>query len=95
MNTDIVMPGLPEAEPEVIETPILPSDVFILHYRKNNDILFLQFHFLKPDPRMDSKSHFRAAVERAKQHCERMRYRFFFCRPYVTNLDEEEKRMPI
>lgn len=70
------------------------SDVFVLHYRKGGDILSKNFCW----PNLDGlapRDHFHKVIERAKIHCERMRYRFLFCNSYISNLEEDEKRMVI
>jgi len=87
------MPGIPAecVEPSTID----PTDVFVLHYRMGSNLLFLHFRFTKPDPSMSSRDHFRLAVERAKLHCEKMRFRFNFCLPFLTDLEKAEERMPI
>lgn len=90
---DTVIPGLPSPLDE--PTVISPTNVFTLHYRAGSNILFLQFHLPKPSPELSARDHFRLAVERAKLHCEKMRYRFNYCVPYITDLDEAEKRMPL
>jgi hypothetical protein len=87
--------AMPKAEPEPEPEIVTPTDVFVLHYRAGSNVLFMHFRFRKPSPEMTARDHFRAAVERAKSHCERMRYRFNFCLPFITDLDEAEKRMPI
>jgi len=70
------------------------SDIYTLYYRKGADILSLHFCFPNLDG-TEPRDHFHKVIERAKIHCERMRYRFLFCRSYITNLEIEEKRMSI
>ena len=90
---NLVMPGLPVTtdEPEVVQ----PTDIFIIYYRSGSNMLSCNFHFKKPAETMNARDHFRAAVERAKLHCERMRYRFNFCTPYIIDLEEAERRMSL
>ncbi len=90
------IPGLPAdlGEP-VITEGILLSDVFSMYYRKGNDVLNLQFQCKRPSSDCPPREHFRIAVERAKRHCDMMRYKFLWARPFVVDLDEEEKRMPL
>lgn len=68
------------------------QELFILSYRKGGDILHLYFRHPNKDG-LAARDYFRTAIERAKRHCEIMRYRFLFCSSYITDLDAEEKRM--
>ncbi len=91
METSTLIPGLPEPPPVEQQSPYT---VFTVQYLKGVHILTLNF-ILPAKENETAKEHFRRAIERSKLHCERMRYKFLITRPYIVDLDEEEKRMPI
>ncbi len=92
-STETVMPGIPEVESA--EEVVSPADIFIIYYRQGSNMLSCNFHFKKPSAELTARDHFRLAVERAKLHCERMRFRFNYCTPYISNLEELERRMAL
>lgn len=91
-NSASPVPGIPSEEliPDLQDL----TEIFTLYYRKGGDMLNLHFRFPRKDV-TTSREHFRLAIDRAKIHCERMRFRFLFCRPYITDLEIEEQRMAI
>lgn len=61
---------------------ILFKDMWILFYRHGmNSTLQKNFSFAGSLPQ---------AVDRAREHCKIMNYKYIFVRPLVCNLDEEE-----
>lgn len=64
-------------------TPEKEDQVYILFYR----------HGMNPQCQkgFTFNGDLKAAVERAKQHCQRMGYRYIFVRPLVSNLEDDEK----
>jgi hypothetical protein len=91
----IDMPGLPEtALSEELTNSNTDAPIFTLAYRKGNDILQMNFIYQNEDNSPPDK-HFQKAIARGKRHCEIMRYRFLYCRPFITDLDVEEKRMSL
>lgn len=67
---------------EPVDT-IAEENVYILFYR----------HGMNPQCQKGFKlrGDLKAAVERAKLHCQKMGYRYIFVRPLVTNLEDDEK----
>lgn len=65
--------------------PITLSDIFVLTYMKSGDPRAL--YFVHPGGDLFK------AVGRAKRFCEITRVRFLQCRPFITDLAKEEKRM--
>lgn len=59
---------------------------------KNMYILFYR-HGMNPgcSKGFISNGDIKAAVQRAQRHCEIMGYRYIFVRPFVSDIDEEEK----
>ena len=64
--------------------PTTQERTYILYYHfraaKPLDLVFT-YHGTLPE-----------AIERGKQHCERMQYRFIKVRPFIVDLDEREVR---
>jgi hypothetical protein len=59
---------------------------------KNLYILFYR-HGMNPHCQkgFTNSGDIKAAVQRAQRHCEIMGYRYIFVRPFVSDIDEEEK----
>lgn len=92
---------LPIIDIEIIESPALSeasadldnvtatkflSHIFTVEYRADGAIHHRNFFY-------DGAVGLPGAIERAKSYCARMRYRFIFCSAFLTNLEEQEKRM--
>jgi len=68
------------------ETPKVASNnknVYILFYR----------HGMNPHCQkgFSHDGDIKSAVQRAQRHCEVMGYRYIFVRPFISDIDEEEK----
>lgn len=59
------------------------SREYTLHYRHGNNPNCLK--------NFTYKGSFREAMQRAKQHCEKMGYRFILLRPAISNLEDDER----
>ena len=83
---------------EIIE-PIAIQDidlgeVFVLNYRKGNNICVLNFVLPRKEEEKDWEFVQRAII-RGQKHCEIMRLRFLFVTPFITDLETSEKRMVV
>lgn len=58
------------------------SRVYILHFRQGNMLQKKHFNFCGP---------LREAVMRAREHCDKMGYRHVWTRPFVVDLEHQEK----
>ena len=61
-----------------------PAITYILYYRQG----------MSPHPQMKGfllKGDLQQGIARAKRHCETMGYRFVQLRPFISNLETEEK----
>lgn len=80
---NLTAPGLPHGLPSVDPNV---STLYVLYYREGqNPHPQQQFFELKGD--------FRSVISRVKRHCELMNKRFINVRPFLVDLDEEEKRI--
>lgn len=69
--------------PAVQQDPTF-SNIYTLYYRHGlNHPISLNFRF---------SGGLKDAIERAKQHCSKMGYRFQFVAPFIINLDKEEAK---
>jgi hypothetical protein len=64
----------------------LKQNLFCLWYRENSNPHPLTKYFFHPG---DLPS----AIARGRVHCERVGQRFIWVRPFLTDLDKEEKRI--
>jgi hypothetical protein len=71
------------SEPTVAKKIIDPSKIYTLFYR----------HGMNPQCQKGfvHEGDIKSAVQRAQRHCEVMNYRYIFVRPFVSDIDEEEK----
>ena len=76
-----IPPELPK-----LTSQIALTHLFILEYRADGAIHHRNFLF-------SEESGLPGAIERAKLYCNKMRYRFIFCSPFLANLEKDEKRM--
>lgn len=82
-NLNLTAPGLPHGLPNV--DPLI-ANRYVLYYREGQN----------PHPQMaffDLSGDFRQVISRVKRHCELMNKRFINVRPFLMNLDDEEKRI--
>lgn len=66
-------------------SPPIELPIFTLYYRQG----------MNPHPMQKNfrfAGEFKQAIERGKSHCENMGLRFITVRPFITELDMEEKR---
>lgn len=80
---NLTAPGLPNGLPQVDPTI---ANRYVLYYREGQN----------PHPQMaffDLSGDFRQVIMRVKRHCELMNKRFINVRPFLMNLDDEEKRI--
>ena len=61
--------------------------IWTLYYRYGN-IPHQQKNFIM----LDNNPSMKDAIERAREHCIRMGYRFICVRPFLVDLDEQESR---
>lgn len=66
-----------------------PRDCYMLVYKKQGSIETRHFHFIPKDPTV---KHFKAAIQRAQDFCQRMDFRFIHCAPFIIDLDELESK---
>ena len=81
------VPSMPAPAP-TLPTGILQvgeSEIFTLYYRQGMNPHPMQKNFRFP-------GEFKYAIERGKNHCENMGLRFISVRPFIINLENEEKR---
>lgn len=89
MSTVSAAPALPIAvieKSEIQPLPPLPSLLFVytLYYRHgSNTSCFKLFEF---------KGDLAGASQRGRTHCELMGFVFIYVKPFLSNLDAEEKR---
>jgi len=80
---NLTAPGLPHGLPSVDPTI---STMYVLYYREGQN----------PHPQMkyfELKGDFRTVISRVKRHCELMNMRFINVRPFLSNLEEDERRI--
>lgn len=65
--------------PEIVNTK---ARVFRLQYRQGNEIKEKHFNFSGP---------LQEAILRGRDHCEKMGYRFILVRPFIVDLEHQEK----
>lgn len=84
-TTDIIKspaPALPALTPEEVASPEL---TYVLYYRSGNNPSPMQKFFL-------FKGDLQKAIRRGQHHCEVLGTRFISVRPFITSLENEEKR---
>ena len=62
------------------------DDLYILQYIQRAAAGHIQTKYFK------ARGDFKDIVARAKFYCENVGVRFVYCRPFLSNLDEEEKK---
>lgn len=80
---NLTAPGLPHGLPSV--DPAVMT-MYVLYYREGQN----------PHPQMkyfNLKGEFRNVINRVKRHCELMHMRFINVRPFLSDLQEDEKRI--
>jgi hypothetical protein len=78
-SPSIEMPAVPLPHPHDV---FYTNRQYKLDYRHGNNMNWKTFFF---------DGSFRQAMDRARDHCTRMGYRFLFLAPFVRNLDDDEK----
>jgi hypothetical protein len=68
------------------------SDVYVLRYKDRG--LIAETHFILKSTG-DARQNKQTAIKRAQDFCDRTRFRFIHCEPFLTDLEEMEKRMAI
>lgn len=63
---------------------IMKVGIYTVDYRRGNMLESINFIW---------DGDLRSAITRAQQYCERMRYRFLHCSPFLRNLRLDEERM--
>jgi hypothetical protein len=76
------------------EIPEVPSyffnEVYVLRYKDRSHIVETHFGLKSVgDPKADRQ----AAIKRGMLYCDRCRYRFIHCEPFLTDLDATEAKM--
>lgn len=80
---NLTAPGLPHGMPSV--DPLVAT-MYVLYYREGQN----------PHPQtkyFNLKGEFRQVIARVKRHCELMHMRFINVRPFLSNLDDDERRI--
>jgi len=80
---NLTAPGLPHGLPQVDPNV---STMYVLYYREGQN----------PHPQMkyfELKGEFRQVISRVKRHCELMNMRFINVRPFLSNLEDDERRI--
>lgn len=81
---------------EVEKLPEIPAyffnEVYVLRYKDRS--LIAETHFgLKSVG--DAKEDRQRAIKRGMLYCDRMRFRFIHCEPFLTDLDAQEAKMNV
>ena len=75
------LPGLPSTRGEL-------DQLMVLYYRHGNNPRTQDMFFIWP-------GEFKKAIDRGRQFCERMSWKFISVRPFLSNLEDIEKRNTI
>jgi hypothetical protein len=72
--------------------PIALQDLYIMHYRKGQNVFPLSKTFVCKGQNPDPKKNLMKAIEMSRDHCERITARFVRCVPFISDLaiDEQE-----
>lgn len=89
VSDSIAAPGANGLSKVLIESnePKL-NEMFTLYYLKGNNHQTAHMNF-------PFKGNFREAIQRGRNYCAQMNLRFISVRPFITDLDEEEKRQKL
>jgi len=81
--TNSEAPLAPLAQEESSLAQVDLRNVYSFIYKDGSNLITRNFHFVGSFPE---------AIERAKLFCEKMRYRFIHCQPFLLNLKQLEER---
>jgi hypothetical protein len=66
-----------------VETQTELKNVYTIIWKDGSNLITRNFNFVGALPQ---------AIDRAKMFCEKMRYKFIHCQPFLLNMEQLEKR---